>query len=170
MRPLCLVWIVFMLSAAVSTGQQKHGDATPPVLSLNDSSVVKELQKSRGSILLVNVWATWCVPCVKEFPDLLKLRNSFADRGLDVVLISVDDPRKLRRDVHPFLKKMKVTFPTYIKQTRNDEAFMNALSPEWRGALPATFVFDRTGKLVQTCVDAISYAELASVLELLLTQ
>ncbi len=163
-------FVALMLPLFVSTGQQKGRDTNPLVLPVDESSLVKELQKSRGKILLVNVWATWCVPCVQEFPDLLKLRSSYADRGLDVVFISVDDPRKLRRAVYPFLKKMKVIFPTYIKQTRRDEAFMNALSPEWRGALPTTFIFDRTGKLVQTHIDATSYAELASALEPLLKQ
>lgn len=168
MRFLSLTFVTLMLPLFVSTGQQKGADANPRILPVNESSLVKELQKSKGHVLLVNVWASWCVPCIEEFPDLLKLRHSYRERGVDIVFISIDDPRKLSRDVRPFLKRMKVTFPTYIKQTRDDEAFINALSPEWSGALPATFIFDRTGELVHTIVDATTFDELSAAVEPLL--
>ncbi len=165
MRFLSLIVVTLMLPLFVSTGQQKGTDANPLVLPVDESSLVKELQKSKGRVLLVNVWASWCIPCIEEFPDLLRLRTTHHDRGLDVVFISIDDPRKLDRDVRPLLKRVKVTFPTYIKQTRDDEAFINALSPEWNGALPATFIFDRAGTLVQTIVDATTFDELSAAVE-----
>ena len=170
MRFLLLVTLALMLPLFVASGQQKGIDTNPPVLPLNDSSLVSKLRESEGRLLLVNVWATWCEPCIEEFPDLLKVRKNYADNGVDVVFISVDDQKRMRRDVQPFLRKMKVTFPTYIKQTKDDEVFMNILSPEWRGALPATFIFDRDGKLVQSYVDATTYAEVSSALQSLLTE
>jgi len=170
MHFLSPIFVTLMLPLFVSAGQQKGADANPLILPVDESSLVGELQKSKGHVLLVNVWASWCVPCIEEFPDLLKLRQSYRNRGLDVVFISVDDPRKLGRDVRPFLKRMKVTFPTYIKQTRDDEAFINTLSPEWSGALPATFIFDRAGMLVHTIVDATTFDELSSTVDPLLGQ
>ena len=169
MRVLPYLTLLLIMCAVFSHAQQQSAGTSPPVLPLTDSTLAQELQKSKGNVLLVNVWATWCTPCVEEFPELLKVRNAYAARGLKVMFISVDDPKKITRDVRPFLSKMKVNFPTYIKQTRKDDAFMNILSTEWRGALPATFVFDRSGKLVETIVDATTFDDLTAIVEPLLS-
>ena len=49
------------------------------------------LRKKRGKVVLINLWATWCVPCREEFPDLIRLYGKYQARGLELILISVDD-------------------------------------------------------------------------------
>ncbi len=100
---------------------------------------------TRAPVVLVNVWATWCAPCVEEFPGLLKTERKFRGRGVKVFLVSADFEANLPA-VHSFLKAQGVDFPSYIKQGPDTE-FVNALSPRWSGALPATFVFDSKGIL-----------------------
>lgn len=135
------------------------GGDTPAVLPVDVKGLETLRERAMGRVLLVNVWATWCLPCVEEFPDLVKLRTNAGPDGLDVEFISVDEPKTLKREVEPFLRRMGVNFTTYIKEKGNDEIFMEALHPDWRGAVPATFIYDRNGRLAHFQVEAGTYDE-----------
>jgi len=158
----------FILSGLPAQAGVPDGTAQPAVIPVNEEEVRSLVTHSVGKVVLLNVWATWCVPCIEEFPNLLKLRSTYAPRGLDVKFISIDQLQKSERAVQTFLKRMKIDFPTYIKSTKNDESFINALHPEWSGAVPATFVYDRSGKLVHTRIDAQTYEDFVGLIEPLL--
>ena len=169
MRRLCIFLGLFIFYSHSGTAQEEAVAQPPAVYAVDATALHKEILKARGKVVVVNVWATWCVPCIEKFPDLMKLRSALEPRGLEMIFLSADSPKRLRQDVYPFLKRMKVTFPTYIKKTKDDEGLINALSRQWSGALPATFIFDRTGKLIHTLLDAQSYQDLAGLVEPLLT-
>lgn len=95
--------------------------------------------------VLVNVWATWCVPCIEEFPEIVEIQRKYPDK-LQVIFISADFPENRERAV-TFLKEHGVDWVTYFK-TGKDEPFINALSDEWSGALPFTKVVDINGKVI----------------------
>lgn len=142
---------------------------TDPAVTLIDASGLKQLvEDHRGSVLLINMWATWCVPCVDEFPGLLKFRSAFADRGLIMQFVSLDRARSLDTHLRPFLRRMGVAFQTYLKKAGNDELFINALSAEWSGALPATFIYDRNSDLKHLLIGEQTSDELQRLVEPLL--
>jgi thiol-disulfide isomerase/thioredoxin len=117
-------------------------------VSLIDEAGFRNLVFNRsGKILLINVWATWCIPCREEFPDLVKIANKYNARKVEVVGISADFPDEIESKVEPFLKSQHATFKNYVKNFEDDEAFINSVNPEWSGALPATFVYDANGDL-----------------------
>jgi len=132
-------------------GQSKSEKKIPELLSINEKQVTELKASLKGNVVLVNLWATWCGPCVKEFPHLLKLQNLYEEKGVKVVFISVDEPEDTENAVRPFLQKQKVTFTTYIKDG-DDDSFIDAIGTGWRGAIPTTFIFDRTGKQVATLI------------------
>jgi thiol-disulfide isomerase/thioredoxin len=121
----------------------------------NAGGVLDEIRKPGASAVLVNVWASWCSPCREEFPDLLHVARELAPKGLRTVLVSVDFPGS-EDDTTKFLSSEGVDFPTYIR-TGNDEAFVNGLERQWSGAIPATFLYDSTGKLVRFWEGKASY-------------
>jgi hypothetical protein len=87
------------------------------------------------------------VPCREEFPDLMRVENAYKKRGLRVVLLSADFGETVS-DVPGFLVQHGVDFPSYIRGAdEGDQAFINGIDPHWSGALPATWVFDGTGKV-----------------------
>jgi len=109
-----------------------------------DADALHKLVAARqGQPVLVAFWATWCAPCVKEFPVLAEL----AGRHRDVVFLAVSlDEREDREAVEGFLAKQRPPFPVYLKAPGRDEPFINGVDADWSGVLPATLVFDRTGK------------------------
>ncbi len=95
-------------------------------------------------LVLLNVWATWCVPCREEFPDLMRLRREFRERGLRLVLVSADTDSQIP-EAKRFLAAQGVDFLTYLKQDA-DMPFIDSLDARWSGALPATLLYDGAGR------------------------
>ncbi len=143
----------------------------PDVMVIDENGIDSLVRNAADRVVIINMWATWCVPCIEEFPEILRLRRQYTDKGVEVFFVSLDDPKKRQSQVVPFLKRMNVDFRTYIKRAGNDEQFINALSSDWSGALPATFIYDRNGMLSDMRVEQLMYEELeAAVLPLLKSQ
>jgi thiol-disulfide isomerase/thioredoxin len=130
--------------------------ASVVVVDLTPAQLQEELRKASVPVV-VNVWATWCRPCVEEFPEILEFARKNQGK-VKVMLVSADFSS--RRDlVDKFLRDQGVGFVTYLKQG-SDEAFVEVLSPQWSGALPATFVFAPGGRLVTWFERQVTKAEL----------
>lgn len=120
--------------------------AQPKKLPLmNEAGYLKLLAGAKGKVLLVNFWATWCVPCREEMPALAKLEARLKAKGLMLVTISADEPED-DATAQAFLKKSGITVPSYLKQAANDEKFISSIEGKWSGALPALFLYDKAGK------------------------
>jgi len=123
------------------------------------------IKQHRGKVLVVNIWATWCVPCVEEFPDLVRLANDLQSHDVRVIGISIDDPEDSTSKVVPFLKRHSVPFENFLKAAGNDEEFINAFSKKWSGAVPATFLYDASGKQRTMMVGKQRYETLRKAVE-----
>ena len=143
--------------------------ASLPVVTEIDGEGLKNLlARGEGEAarpLLINFWATWCVPCRKEFPDLVKIDRDYRGRGLQFVVISADDVSELKTEVPKFLRQMRAEMPAYLLNATDTEAAIVQIDPTWGGELPATFLFDRQGKLVFKHTGLINAAELRAELE-----
>ncbi len=115
---------------------------------LNETAFSRILEENRGKVLLVNVWATWCVPCREEFSDLVRLAEFYRGEPVAVIGVSADYPDELESKVRPFLLKMKADFPNFIQNFAKDEQFINFMNRNWQGDLPATFIYDESGEQV----------------------
>jgi thiol-disulfide isomerase/thioredoxin len=103
----------------------------------------------KGKVLLVDFWATWCVPCRVELPQLVRLQGKLKAKGLEVVTVSADEPETVTAAAK-FLKDTGAAgLPAYIKRPKDDDKFISQVDPKWQGALPALFLYDKTGKKVQ---------------------
>jgi thiol-disulfide isomerase/thioredoxin len=111
-----------------------------------------------GKATLVNVWASWCEPCREEFPELVRLARTYEEQGLKVVFVSADFTEDLP-NARKFLAAQGVGWPTWYK-TGSDQAFIDALSPRWTGALPGTFIYDAQGKLRDSWEGKATYAKM----------
>lgn len=133
-------------------------------VELIDAAGVAALRKNdTGKVRLFNVWATWCGPCVAEFPELVKTARKFGLRDFEFISISLDDPKKGADAVKAFLEKQNAIIPDKIKPTlakegrktnsyifseANSDALIKALDPEWPGPIPHTLVVAPGGEVI----------------------
>lgn len=132
-------------------------------VELIDSTQLLELvADSDSEVVLVNMWATWCKPCVEEMPYLLKLRETYSPEDFELILVSTDLDIDMDR-VKTFLASMEVDFKTYLKDEK-DDPFVTAMSSEWSGALPATFIY-KSGELKDFWMGDVSYDDFVAAVE-----
>jgi thiol-disulfide isomerase/thioredoxin len=99
----------------------------------------------RGQVVVLNLWATWCPPCVAEFPALVELQRKYRDRGLNVVALSADEPGDIDSKVRPFVEKSGATFGVIVKAPGDVGTFLRQVDAKLSGSLPETIVYDRDG-------------------------
>lgn len=120
----------------------------PVMLDTISEEGVKELMKNNGDKLrLINVWATWCGPCVEEFPEFVTINRMYRSRDFEFISISADDP-SLKEKVHKFLKKQQASNTNYLFNTDNKYKLIEAVDPKWQGGLPYTILVEPGGKIV----------------------
>ena len=120
-----------------------------------------------GKYLLLNVWATWCIPCREEFPALKKINQKYK-KQVDLIGISVDFPDEIETKIKPFLTSLNVEFDNYVNAEKDVEKFISNLNPDWDGTVPATFLFDSNGNQVNYFTGGKSFEEFEkSVLDLI---
>jgi thiol-disulfide isomerase/thioredoxin len=99
----------------------------------------------KGKALLINIWATWCVPCKEEFPDLINISDKYSDQ-IELIGISIDYPDEVESKIIPFLKKINANYINFVNVESDAEKFISNLNKDWSGAIPATFFYDLEGE------------------------
>jgi thiol-disulfide isomerase/thioredoxin len=125
-----------------------------------DEPGIKELLKNNTDKLrLINVWATWCGPCVTEFPDLMDIYHMYRGRDFEYISISADDPAN-KEKVLKFLQKKQASCANYLFDNDDKYKLIEAIDPKWQGALPYTVLVEPGGKIVYGKQGRINPAEM----------
>jgi thiol-disulfide isomerase/thioredoxin len=114
---------------------------------VDEKGIADLLKNNTDKLRLINVWATWCVPCVQEFPDLVTINHMYRDRGLQLVTISSDDAAN-KDHALAFLEKKQASGLNYIYSGESKYKMIEAIDPKWQGALPYTILIEPGGKIV----------------------
>jgi thiol-disulfide isomerase/thioredoxin len=139
--------------------------AAPNALSpLDEQAFHQMVAAHRGKVLLVDFWATWCAACREEMPKLLALRATYSHEDFSMVTISCDEPEQ-ERGAQAFLDKQSAPSPRYIKRAKDDDAFINSIDPKWSGALPALFLYGRSGQLAAKFIGESSTASIQAAVK-----
>ncbi len=139
-----------------------------------DAAGVAELRANgTDKLRLINVWATWCAPCVEEFPDLVAIQNKFGLREFELITISLDSPSQ-KANAQKFLNKQRAIVPNKLKKSLEEEGrttnnylytgasvdeLAEALDPEWPGPVPFTILVNQEGKVLYRVVGKINPAK-----------
>jgi thiol-disulfide isomerase/thioredoxin len=126
--------------AGVAQAGQKIGTLKP-------ADFGKFKDSAKGKVLVLNFWATWCGPCVAEFPELVALDAKYRDKGVKFVGITADDAEDVQPKVIPFIKKHQVKFDIVQQNLEDSEELMNQITKDWNGVIPVTVVYDKQGNL-----------------------
>ena len=105
------------------------------------------MKNDTEKLRFVNVWATWCGPCVTEFPELVSINRMYRARGYEFVSISTDKPGKKDKALE-MLKKFEASNPNYIFSGEDIYELIEAVDPEWQGALPYSALIAPGGEIL----------------------
>ena len=157
-----LVWLVLIAGCTesrhteVAPKKDEAGKDIEPDIRLASWSEVEELVDSqRGKVVVLDVWSTWCVPCIREFPHLVELQQEY---GEQIACISLncnytgaegEEPVDAREEIAAFLTKQQATFPNVISTTPDEELF-TVLDA---AAVPIVRVYDKNGALAKQFVN-----------------
>jgi thiol-disulfide isomerase/thioredoxin len=156
------------LTPPVQKRKTRASNARPPVVrEVNLEGLMKLLQRDGKPArpLLVNFWATWCDPCREEFPDLVQIDRDYRARGLEFIIVSIDDASEIRTTVPQYLKKMRALMPAYLLNVPDPEPAIKTVDEEWGGGLPATFLYDASGRVVFKQMGRVNALELRAAIE-----
>jgi thiol-disulfide isomerase/thioredoxin len=131
--------------------------------TLNVDGIKEVLKNHSDKLRLINLWATWCGPCVAEFSDLVTLNHTYRDRGLEFVSISADDPANKDKALK-FLQRKQASGTNYIYSGDDKYKMIEAVDPKWDGALPYTILMEPGGKIVYAHQGAIDAEELRKII------
>lgn len=113
---------------------------------LSPSGLADLLKNNSDELLLVNFWATWCGPCIIEYPEFITIERMYGARDFHFVSISMDSPDQLNKALK-FLKSKESAVPNYLMDTNDKYEVINVVGEEWDGSLPITLLIEPGGKI-----------------------
>ncbi|NOT64130.1 MAG: TlpA family protein disulfide reductase, partial [Acidobacteria bacterium] len=107
----------------------------------------------RGKVVVVDFWGTFCAPCLKQVPQLVALNKKYKDKGLEIIVLSMDDKQKDQKLVNDFIKKFSVSYTIAYPSRIVTDAFLKGSEDETGSPpIPQLFIFGKDGKLLDHLV------------------
>ena len=132
----------------LAEGLKKWAEEEVTVSPIDAVGLAAVAKNDSPKLRLINAWATWCGPCVVEFPELVTINRMYRGRAFEIVTVSAD-PAPLRADVLKFLKDKQASTRNYFAADADDhDAMINGVDAEWQGELPHTLLVAPGGRVV----------------------
>lgn len=169
-HPLLLggLWFLLGLCACKETNTNNPALERQPQawLSANDNPMgyytyeqfQKLLQGNNDTTYVVNFWATWCIPCVKELPHFQQLYQKYKEQNMHLILVSLDFEDQLEKKLYPFLKKNPLEGEILLLSQKGMNDWIGKINENWEGSLPATLIYK--GSKQQFYAQSFEYDEL----------
>lgn len=126
---------------------EKVNEVVSAISVYNFESLENEFfNTEEGSTHVINFWATWCKPCVKELPAFEELNKNYSKSGVKVILVSLDFPEKIKTGVIPFIEKHQLKSEVVLLDDADANTWIPKVSKEWSGAIPATLIIKNGNK------------------------
>ena len=147
MRPV--VWFLAAVTLVLAPAGLASDQHDPGILVAMDRDRLRgELSASEGRVVLVNLWATWCTPCLREIPDLLTLETELPASDFRLLAISMDDAYS-EGWVTEFKAKHFPTLVSFINAELDMDTLVSVIDPFWNETLPTSYIFNREGEVVK---------------------
>ncbi len=102
-----------------------------------------ELEKEDDTVRVINFWATWCAPCVKEMPYFVKAHEKYRDQKVKFLLVNLDMPSNLEELVLPFMERFNIQAKVVLLDDPDANRWIPVVDQRWTGAIPATVIYKR---------------------------
>jgi thiol-disulfide isomerase/thioredoxin len=147
----------------VKKGFEEWAKEPVDIVSIDESGVKELLKNNSGKLRLINVWATWCGPCLIEFPEFITMNRMYRGRDFEFVSICLDDSARKTKALK-FLQTKQASNKNYLFHSDNKYALIEAVDPNWQGALPYTLIVEPGGKIVYAKQDLIDPANIKRII------
>jgi thiol-disulfide isomerase/thioredoxin len=137
MRSALLLFIFLGFCFFATAGENKK------IHVMNFDEFEHWLAKETDSIYVINFWATWCAPCIREIPAFEKLNANYRDQKVKVLLVSLDFPNQMDSRLVPFVEKNNMQSQVLLLDDHNANRWIPLVSEEWTGAIPATVIYNK---------------------------
>ncbi|MDA9057290.1 TlpA family protein disulfide reductase [Flavobacteriaceae bacterium] len=150
--------LVILLNLACKSDQKEA-----IILEVHDFTGIAPYLELEGSkTYVVNFWATWCAPCVKELPHFEMLQANYKD-SVEVILVSLDFPQQYETKLKPFIQKHNLKSKVVVLDDPDMNSWIPKVDPQWDGAIPVTLIYNASKRLFYS--RTFTYNELESELK-----
>ena len=155
---LLIAWLLF-------TGARPAIAAEPPLTLVRAPELQQRLESERGRVVILNLWGTWCVPCLREIPDLMEVERRLAPRGVRLIGLGMDEGSQRDALVLPFHRKHFPAFRSYLRNESDMDTLVSVVDPAWNEILPTTYLIGRDGKVFRKIQGRRTVEEFIALLE-----
>lgn len=160
MRLFTMIFLAVIVFASCADTEEKKAE----IATVNFEQLSPRLHENNDTLYIVNFWASWCNPCVKEIPDFEKINAEYKNRKVKMIMVSLDFPNQLDTKVIPFIAEQKMTAEVVLLFDPNANSWINEVSPDWTGSIPATLIYKKDYRNFRE--GSYSYNELKQIVEL----
>jgi thiol-disulfide isomerase/thioredoxin len=156
LKRLTLLTTLALLPAAAAMAQQ--------VSTIKFDQLQELRQSPHDTLYVVNFWATWCKPCIKEMPYFEAANQQYKGQPVRVILVSMDAVQDMEKRVMPFVQKRNLQSRLYLLDEPDGNTWIDLIEPKWSGAIPATMFFNNKRKQYEFVERELSEAELQELI------
>lgn len=160
MRGLVLA-AVFVAFGFLTTGVS----AQQAIQTVGPKELEAAVKSGAGKILVVNLWATWCAPCIAEIPDLIKVTRDLADKNVQLIGVAVDEPRQGTTKIASMRSKYFPEFATFARTEGELDDLISVVDPAWNEVVPTTYIIGRDGKVKSRIQGKKSFEEFRAIIQ-----
>lgn len=139
--------VLFAIFAVVSCKNTKQYDKRSDVPVVSFDKIEPLLNQNNDTTYIINFWATWCSPCVKEMPLFEKLPVVFSHQKIRVILVNLDLPSQYDSRLIPFLQQHRIFSEVIMLDDPDANRWINLVDSSWSGAIPATLIYNKNKRI-----------------------
>ncbi len=144
MKKFVLFATLIMVATSCANTPNTSLEAENDIAIVDFSGIEPLLNKNTDTLYIVNFWATWCAPCVKEIPYFEQIAQEYSKHKLKVILVNLDFPNHYQSRLLPFVKEQGIKSDIVMLDDADANSWINRVDSSWSGSIPATLIYNDT--------------------------
>jgi len=161
MKYLLVIALLFLIASSFDYEHvEENNTEAPEVKAVKFKEIQRLMDDPSGDLQVINFWATWCGPCVKEMPGFEKAREKYASKGVKFTLVSLDFKENLQNKVIPFVQRKGIKSNVILLDNTKYDTWIDKVNSDWEGEIPVTLFVNKKKGIRYFVKSTIEYDEL----------